>query len=76
MIIRLIAIVFLFSSFSTAQTKPRMYEVRVESRIENCAKRHLIMVEGKNINDARQKAERIVQYKMTTKVISSREIKR
>ena len=34
------------------------------------------MVEGKNIYAVRRKTERIVQDKMTTKIISSREIKR
>ena len=72
--IQLLIIFFLFSSFILPQTKPRMFEVRVESKIENCTKRHTVMVEAKNIYDAREK--RVVQYKLSTRVISSREVKR
>lgn len=73
--VRLTAMVFLFSSFTSIQPKPRMFEVRVESKIENCSKRHNVIVEAKNIYDAREKAERVVRYKLSTKVITSREIK-
>lgn len=71
-----IAIILLFTSSGVPETKPRMFEIRVDSKIDNCTKRHNVIVETKNIFDAREKAQRVVQYKLTTKVISSREMKK
>lgn len=53
--------ILLFSS--SRPNDARIFEVQVESRIEGCVRRHKVMVEAKNISDAREKAQRIVQYK-------------
>lgn len=61
---------------SLEQTRERIFEMRVESRIDGCVRRHDVRVEAKNIHDARVKAQRVVQTKLTTRVTNSREIKR
>ncbi|WP_140936854.1 hypothetical protein [Sphingobacterium lumbrici] len=64
------------TSSSPTQSRPRMFEVRVESKIDGCVRRHEVTVEAKNIDDARIKAQRVVQSKLTTRVTNTREIKR
>lgn len=76
LLLQAIAIFFLFTSSRISQTKPPMFEIRVTFEIGNYAKLHKVIVDAKNIIDAREKAQRVVQYKLSTRVISSREIKR
>lgn len=66
----------LFTASSPDQTRPRMFEVRVESKIDGCVRRHEVTVEAKNIYDARDKAQRVVQHKLTTRVMNAKEITR
>lgn len=71
----IVILLFLCSS-SSEQIRPRLFEVRVESKIDGCVRRHEVTVEAKNIDDARIKAQRVVQSKLTTRVTNTREIKR
>ncbi len=70
-LLQAITIILLFTSSGASQIKPRMFEIRDDSKIDNCSKRHTVIVEAKNIYDAREKAQRVVQYKLQTNVISS-----
>ncbi len=72
----LIFVSLLLSGFGLEQVRPRMFQVRVESKIDGCVRRHDVMVEARNMYDARDKARRIVQHKLTTRVTNSKEIKR
>ena len=72
----IILISLLLSGSTPISSSSRMFEVRVESKIEGCVRRHTVMVEAKNIYDAREKAQRIVQHKLTTRVTNTKEIKR
>lgn len=67
---------FLFSSAAPTQSRARMFEVRVEARINNCISRHDVVVEARHQADAREKARRVVQAKLTTKATRVKEIKR
>lgn len=76
LILYLFSLSLLLSSSAPSESRARVFDVRVESKIEGCVRRHTVMVEAKNIYDAREKAQRIVQHKLTTRVTNSKEIKR
>ena len=69
------ATVLLLTSFIAFQSRTRMFEVRVEAKINSCISRHDVIVEARNIQDAREKAQRVVQTRLATKAIRVKEIK-
>ena len=69
-------ICLLFTSSSTSvQPRTRMFEVRVEARISSSRTMHDVVGEARNLADARAKAQRVVQARLTTKATRVKEIK-
>lgn len=73
-------ILFLLTLLFTGSTPPaqsggKMYEVRVEARINNCLTKHDVIVEAKNLHEAKEKARRVVQAKLTTKAPRAKQIR-
>lgn len=75
LIISFLLILLFIGSTPPAQSRGRMYEVWVEARINNCLTRHDVIVEARTLHEAREKARRVVQAKLTTKAVKAKEVK-
>jgi|GEM_PF-4282840 len=62
--------IMLLSTGSTPfQPRGRMFEVRVEAKINSCLSHHDVTVEARNMQEAREKARRVVQTKLITRAM-------
>jgi len=68
--------VLLLTGFIAVQSRARMFEVRIEAKINSCISRHNVVVEARNMQDAREKARRVVHTRLVTKAVRVNEIKR
>ena len=65
----LFAIILLFTGSTPSKPGVRMFEVRVEAKINSCLSHHDVTVEARSMQEAREKARRVVQTKLITRAM-------